>query len=87
MNEIPKRTLILTSSDGEVKFSPYAFCLEAQGGDVTFTTLLENYGGENAVAAQAEDGTLGEGKRLYGRYVTIEVDSGTLLCYEKDNIN
>jgi len=85
--EIPKSTSILTSADGEVEFSPYAFCLEAQNGNVTFTTLNENTDAGNDVAAQPEGATLIDGKRLYGRYVRVEVASGELICYEKNNIN
>jgi hypothetical protein len=87
MNEIPKKTLILEAADGEVGLSvlsPYAFCLEAQNGDVTFTTLNENTDSVADTAAQAETKTLRQDKRLYGRYVRIEVATGELLVYVKD---
>ena len=75
---IPYKTLEISSSDGLVNVPAtysgrYAVALEAQQGDVAFTTLTD--GGATSGYA---DGGLMDGKMIFGRFDLFEVRLDTL---------
>jgi len=84
--EVPIKTEIINSGDGLRAYSPYAFCLEAQGGNVTFTALKESTPDEVNVDAQALPATLYQDKRLYGQYTQVQVATGSLIVYIKKKV-
>lgn len=73
---IPDKTVVVTSSDGEVnlltayKRGP-AVAIEATNGEVTFTKLEEqDHAGTSATSDLAGE-TLRDGKTWYGNFTTI----------------
>ncbi len=78
---IPYKTLEISSSDGLVNVPAtysgrYAVALEAQQGDVAFTTLTD--AGD---ASGYQTAGLLDGKMVFGRFDTVEVASGTLTIH------
>lgn len=80
---IPIKTEELSSADGLVNLPAtyngrHAVALEAQSGDVTFTTLTD----AGATSDYQSDGLL-DGKIIYGRFDTIHVATGTATIHLK----